>query len=119
ASRLGSCSLLPVGPVALGPLKQLRNSLYSNFGLKKREGGCPPSRPSRTENYCSAANFSHATSVPGSPPPAGSKRTTPDSSEQNVRWPVVPTVTGTAEASNEVFGLAAVPAPPAPVAFSV
>src|SRR5580698_1571244 len=77
--------------------------------------------PVRSEwkDYWRATNFSHATSVPGSAPPAGSKRTTPDSSEQKVRWPVVPTVTGTAEASNEVFGLAAVPPPPAPVAFNL
>ena|SRR5579863_298947 len=52
---------------------------------KKREGGCPPSRRGKMKNYWSAVSFSQSTSVPGSAPPVGSKRTTPDSSEQNVR----------------------------------
>jgi hypothetical protein len=38
-----------------------------------------------TNDYWSAVKASHSTSVPGSAPPVGSKRTTPDSSEQNVR----------------------------------
>jgi hypothetical protein len=71
------------------PAKSMRACL--EFFCERERQESAPSRRGETDDYCGSAERAlYLVSALVSAPPAGSKQTTPDSSEQNVRWPDSP-----------------------------